>query len=113
MPFIEVQMCDCYIQVDVCHMERSKCGLVVGGDKRKMLVNHDDDYYTLMSKCRKVLGLTEPNSLLIAGGVIIGNDSFRNVGHYMTVMHLKPDKVLFGIAGMEKVRQSSQVLLYN
>ena len=60
-------------------MERSKCGLVVGGDKRKMLVNHDDDYYTLMSKCRKVLGLTEPNSLLIAGGAISGNDSFHNV----------------------------------
>ena len=45
------------------------------------------------------------HAILIAGGAIIGQDSFRNVGQYMAVTHLKPDKVLFGIAaGKEKVR---------
>ena len=94
------------MQVDICHMERSRRGWVARGDKPKLLVDYDDTFSTLMAKCKKVLGFTAmPHAILIAGGAIIGQDSFRNVGHYMAVTHLKPDKVLFGIAaGKEKVR---------
>ena len=87
-------------------MERSRRGWVAHGDKRKLLVDYDDTFSTLVAKCKKGLGFTAmPHAILIAGGAIIGQDSFRNVGHYMAVTHLKPDKVLFGIAaGKEKVR---------
>ena len=75
------------------------------GDKRKLLVDNDETFSTLVAKCKTVLGFTAmPHALLIAGGAIIGQDSFRNLGHYMAVTHLKPDKVLFGIAaGKEEV----------
>ena len=70
---------------------------MVNGDRRKLLVNYDDTFCTLVSKCSKAVECTKPNPILIAGGTIIGEDSFRNVGHYMAVAHLKPGKVEFGI----------------
>ena len=85
-------------QIDVSHMNRSRRGWVSSGDRHKLLVNYDDDYDTLIAKCISTIDFAMPNPILIAGGSIIGKDAFCSVGHYMAVAHLKPGKLVFGIA---------------
>lgn len=88
----------------MCTMHRSRNGKWQSdGDNVKVLATYSDDYAALVTKMIEALGSSYTERVLVCGGAIIPKETFVTLGHFFQAAHLKPGKVLFGIAPQYEV----------
>lgn len=73
------------------------------GDNVKVLATYNDDFSTIMSKMIMAQDCSFDESLLICCGSLIKQETFVNLGHFFEAAHVKPGKLLFGIASHREV----------